>query len=179
MSSVLLYEARFSQKMGVQSAHINMGPEQPKNFLSWKMKLSNVLINVGQGKFFCYIISLPNMHLQLLGLLWSTLYIKLRDFNTRYLVCVFFCTSNNALSNLKTRYLMYKVIVHQITRLQIWSRGKNCVNLFWHLYTRFRPPKSHKLVSEKIHTVFTVTSGPKSCYLMSIMIIHQKMQIHT
>ena len=75
MSSVLLYEARFSQKMGVQSAHINMGPEQPKIFLSWKMKLSNVLINVGQGKFFCYIISLPNMHLQLLGLLWSTLYL--------------------------------------------------------------------------------------------------------
>ena len=76
MSSVLLYEARFSQKMGVQSAHINMGPEHPKFFLSRKMKLSNVLINVGQGNFFCYIISLPNMHLQLLGLLWSTLYVS-------------------------------------------------------------------------------------------------------
>ena len=60
--------------------------------------------------------------------------------------------------SVNSRYLMYYHFVHQVTRFRTWSRGKSCVKLFIHQFTRFQRLKSRKLMYEKFHTVSFATS---------------------
>ena len=75
--------------------------------------------------------------------------------------------------SVNSRYLMYYHFVHQVTRFRTWSRGKNCVNLFWHQFMRFQRLKSRIKMSEKIHTVFTATFNLKTRYLIYNHFVHQ------